>query len=94
MHGAELYRRIAERQASRPWYKYEVGTRRYTRDGKTYYRVRVNEYQYVRDILQYRKCIHAYDYQLTDIYDTRTKIVAKAKKDAGLWRVKTKVYAY
>ena len=94
MRGAELYRRIAERQASQPRYEYEVGTHRFTVDGKNYYRVQVNEYKYIRDMLQYRKCIHADDYQLTDVYDTRAKVVAKAKMDAGLWRVKTKVYAY
>lgn len=94
MYGAELYRRIAERQANQPRYEYEVGTHRFTVDDKNYYRVQVNEYKYIRDVLQYRKCIHADDYQLTDVYDTRAKIVGKAKIDAGLWRVKTKVYAY
>lgn len=90
----ELYRRIAEQQASRPVYEYEVGTHRFTANGKTYYRIQVNEYKYIRNLLQYRKCIHAHDYQLSEVYSTRTKLVARAKLDAGLWRVKTKVYAY
>lgn len=94
MHGAELYRRIAEQQANHPRYEYEVGTHRFTANGKDYYRIRVNEYKYVRDLLQYRKCIHAHDYQVSELYNTRAKLVAKAKLDAGLWRVKTKVYAY
>lgn len=94
MYGVELYKHIADKQASRPVYKYEVGTHRYTRNGKTYYRIKVSEYQYIRDMLQYRKCIHAEDYQLTEVYPTRAKLIAKAKMDAGLWRVKTTNYAY
>lgn len=93
MHGAELYRRITESSASQPWYEYEVGTHRFTEDGKTYYRVKVKQYKYTGNLMQNR-CIHIHDYQLTDVYNTRAKIIAKAKIDAGLWRVKTKVYAY
>lgn len=66
MNGVELYRHIAERQASRPRYEYQVGTHRFKANGKTYYRIQVNEYKYIRNMLQYRKCIHAYDYQLTN----------------------------
>lgn len=94
MRGVELYERIAEQQASRPRYEYQVGTHRYTRNGKTYYRIKVSEYQYIRDMLQYRRYILAEDYQLSDVYPTREKLIAKAKMDAGLWRIKTTNYIY
>ena len=94
MNGAKLYKRIAEQQANRPRYEYEVGTHRFTANGKVYYRIQVNEYKYIKDLVQYRKCIHAEDYQITDVYPTRQKLIAKAKLNAGLWQVKTTNYAY
>lgn len=92
MKGAELYKKIAEGMQVKV--KYQVGTHRYKRDGETYYRIKITESKFVRGLITVRKEVFADDYKLTDLYNTRAKLVAKAKMDAGLWRVRAEVYAY
>ena len=91
-NGVELYRKIGEDFHIK--IEYQVGTHRYKRDGETYYRIKIHALEYTRELITDRKEIYAYDYKLTDLYNTRAKLVAKAKMDAGLWRVRTEVYAY